>query len=181
VKRLRYIFACLLSVCLPLQNWAAMLPAPCHSSNAALVVSPDTVFQTQSVVPASSTQATHTQIKRHAHSDSHHTHSHPHKSPTSEKQSVTSWDTQAQAHSHQADVHAGEAVDRSSHHADNHVAGHDNCCKHGGSCCTGAVMLPTVIEVVSPSLAQTTLTWDAPLLLAVTPRTFDKPPKPLAV
>ena len=181
MKTLRFIFACLLSVCLPLQSWAAMLPAPCHHNSVALVVSTDTAFQAKSVVQSHLTQATHTQTERRTHGVADHTHIHTHKHASSDKQSHSSWDTQTQVDLHHPGWEAVTVVEHSSNHADSHVVGHDNCCKHGGSCCTLAVMLPTALDVLSPSLAQTTLTWDAPLLLAVTPRTFDRPPKPSAV
>jgi len=164
-----------------------MVPATCRHNQAALEVTSDAVVQTAFKAQRTSNQAarTHSQREQHTLGDADNTqsqtHSHTHQHPSSDKQSHSSWDTDDQEHSHHPGLEAVTVVEHSSNHADSHVVGHDNCCKHGDSCCTVAVMLPTVLDVLSPLLAQSKMVWDAPMLLAVTPHTFDRPPKPLTV
>lgn len=78
------------------------------------------------------------------------------------------------------EAHDMEAAHEHTHTQD-HASSQDNSCKHCAPCCLGVAVLPGLPGFNPPVLAQSTRPWTSPVILSVSPRLFERPPKRFAV
>lgn len=168
---MHYLFTWLLTISLPLQTLAAMLPPVCHDDPTGVEVS----YAHNSTPTASDVDQLNagahkphqSQVKLTIHSHSKHSHTNEHQKPTKAVVHVGSkmFDTQ----------YPSLCADKPGHSS----SGTDSSCQHCAPCCLGFAVLPTFSGFNSPDLVQSKPQWTAPVLLAIAPRLFERPPKPV--